>query len=78
MAVTMTIRNVPDEVRSELAARAARAGQSLQEYLLAELGRLAAKPDLATWSLEAEATAELLNLDFSLEDLVCRIEEDRP
>ena len=28
-----TIRDVPDEVRDELAARAAHAGQSMQEYL---------------------------------------------
>ncbi len=33
MGVAITIRDVPNEVRDELAARAARAGQSLQEYL---------------------------------------------
>ena len=44
MPVAVTIRNVPDEVRAELAARAARSGRSLQEYLLAELTELAAKP----------------------------------
>lgn len=31
--VAITIRGVPDEVRDELAARAARSGQSLQEFL---------------------------------------------
>jgi plasmid stability protein len=41
---TITIRHVPDEVRDELAARAARTGRSLQEFLLGELARLAAKP----------------------------------
>ena len=35
--VAITIRDVPDEVRDELAARAARSGQSLQEYLRAVL-----------------------------------------
>ena len=40
----MTIRDVPDETRDELAARAARAGQSLQEYLRAQLTELAARP----------------------------------
>ncbi len=29
----MTVRDVPTEVRDELAARAARAGKSLQQYL---------------------------------------------
>ena len=33
MSVAITIRDVPDAVRDELAARAARAGKSLQEYL---------------------------------------------
>ena len=33
MSVVITVRDVPDAVRDELAARAARAGRSLQEYL---------------------------------------------
>jgi plasmid stability protein len=44
---TITIRHVPDDVRNELAARAARQGQSLQEYMLGEVTRLAAKPSVA-------------------------------
>jgi plasmid stability protein len=40
----MTIRDVPDETRAELAARAARAGQSLQEYVRAQLIGLAQRP----------------------------------
>jgi antitoxin FitA len=44
MAVAITIRNVPDEVRDELAYRAARSGRSLQEFLLRQLAELAAKP----------------------------------
>lgn len=40
----MTIRDVPDDTRDELAARAARAGQSLQEYLRAQLDELARRP----------------------------------
>jgi plasmid stability protein len=45
MATSITIRNVPDETRDELASRAARAGQSLQEYLRSRLIELASKPD---------------------------------
>jgi antitoxin FitA len=44
MPVSMTIRDVPDETRDELAARAARAGQSLQEYVRAQLTALAQRP----------------------------------
>lgn len=46
MAKTITIRDVPDDVRDELAARAALAGRSLQEHLRAELIDLAAKPSV--------------------------------
>jgi antitoxin FitA len=44
MPVSVTIRDVPDETRDELAARAARAGQSLQEYLRVQLVALAQRP----------------------------------
>jgi antitoxin FitA len=40
----MTIRDVPDEARAVLAARAARAGKSLQEYVRGELTALAERP----------------------------------
>lgn len=42
----ITIRNVPSEVRDELAARAARSGRSLQEYLLRELTGWASRPSM--------------------------------
>jgi hypothetical protein len=47
MATTMTIRHVPDEVRNELASRAARSGQSLQEFMLGEVIRIASKPSIS-------------------------------
>lgn len=49
MAVRITVRNVPETVRDELAARAARARMSLQEYLRGELERLASKPSIDRW-----------------------------
>ena len=49
MAVQITIRGVPEDVRDELAARAALRGQSMQEYLRGELERLAAKPSVELW-----------------------------
>jgi len=48
MSVSMTIRDIPDETRDELAARAARSGRSLQEYLRGELIELARRPDVDT------------------------------
>jgi antitoxin FitA len=47
MATAITIRDVPDETRDELAARAAATGRSLQEYLRAQLVELAGRPDPA-------------------------------
>jgi antitoxin FitA len=44
---SITIRDVPQQARDELAARAARSGRSLQEYLRAELIELASSPDQA-------------------------------
>ena len=38
------IRNVPDELHRKLKVRAAQHGQSLSDYLLAEIGRIAALP----------------------------------
>jgi plasmid stability protein len=42
---SITIRGVPEATRDELAARAARSGRSLRDYLQARLIALAAKPD---------------------------------
>jgi hypothetical protein len=48
----VTIRNVPDDVRDELAARAARSGRSLQEYLQAQLADLAHRASAADVLIE--------------------------
>ena len=67
----MTIRDVPDETRDELAARAARAGQSLQEYVRAQLTALARRPspdDLWTRVQQrVDATGTRLSADAVLE-----------
>jgi antitoxin FitA len=46
---SILIRDVPDDVRARLAARAAAKGQSMQEYLKAALVELASKPDIDEW-----------------------------
>jgi antitoxin FitA len=45
MPVAITIRNVPDHVRNELASRAAAQGWSLQAFLLQQLIELSKRPD---------------------------------
>jgi plasmid stability protein len=49
VAVQINIRDVPERVRDELAARAALQGKSMQEFLRAELERLAARPSIDAW-----------------------------
>lgn len=44
MPVAVQIRNVPDDLHATLKARAARAGMSLSEYLLAEIRQVAELP----------------------------------
>lgn len=44
MAVQITVRNVSEEVRNELASRAALRHQSMQQFILQELERIASKP----------------------------------
>lgn len=51
----MTVRDVPDKVRDELAARAARAGQSLQEYVRAMLIDNASRPSVGDVVARARA-----------------------
>jgi plasmid stability protein len=49
MAIQINIRDVPEKVRDELAARAALQGKSMQEFLRGELERLAARPSIDAW-----------------------------
>ncbi len=49
MSVQITIRDVPETVRDELASRAALQRQSMQEYLRCELERIASRPTLQAW-----------------------------
>lgn len=44
MSKMVQIRNVPDGLHRKLKVRAATAGQTLSDYLLAELEKLAARP----------------------------------
>lgn len=49
MSRSLTVRDVPDEVMDELAARAARSGRSLQEYVRSRLARLAETTEAEDW-----------------------------
>ncbi len=47
MSRRIQLRNVPDALHRTLKARAAKAGISLSDYLLAEIGEVAEHPTLA-------------------------------
>ena len=47
MAKMIQLRNVPDALHRSLKARAALAGMSLSDYLLAEIREIAERPTLA-------------------------------
>ncbi len=59
MGVQITIRDVPEDVRDELASRAALERRSMQEYLKRELERLVSRPSLARWVEDTRARKEL-------------------
>jgi hypothetical protein len=67
---SITIRNVPAETHEELAARAAASGRSLQEYLRAELIRLASRPDMSAWLEGLREDKKLLHSTVSTADIL--------
>ena len=70
---SITIRNVPESARDELAGRAAASGRSLQEYLRAHLIELAQRPDAAALlqhiRQRKQATGSTLNASTILTEL---------
>ena len=65
MAVQITIRDVPEKVRNELAGRAASQGKSMQEFLRAELERLAARPSIEMWLEQARSRKQAVRTRIS-------------
>lgn len=77
MPTSITIRNVPDDTRQELAARAARSGRSLQEYLRAELMDLATKPDIGDLMARVRARKAATGSSLSADTIVDHRDTDR-
>jgi len=76
MARSIQIRNVPDDVHRTLRARAAAAGQSLSDYLLADVTRLAHRPPVAEILLRASTRSGGAGIDTIVEAV--RSGRDRP
>jgi antitoxin FitA len=73
----ITVRNVPDQVRDELAARAARSGRSLQEYLLNQFVEMASQPSLDEAISRARARVAATRTRLSSVDILAARDEDR-
>jgi len=77
MSVQITIRDVPDAVKDELAARAALQGKSMQEYLRAELERLAARPPVEKVLERIRERKATAGTRLSPEEILARRDADR-
>lgn len=77
MAVQITIRDVPERVRDELASRAALQGKSMQEYLRAELERVASKPSVDAWLEQVRKRKRAGNTRISAAQIVQHRDADR-
>jgi antitoxin FitA len=77
MSTSITIRDVPDETRDELAARAALTGRSLQEYLRSRLIELARQPEAETLVDRIRARKAATGSTLPAEVILSHRDEDR-
>ena len=77
MGVAITVRDVPDKVRDELAARAARAGMSLQEYLRGMLIQSATRPTVDDVLARARSRVESTGARVDAESILAARDADR-
>jgi plasmid stability protein len=77
MSVRITIRDVPEEVRDELAARAALQGKSMQEYPRSELERMASGPSMDKWLEGARKRKSLANTRLTAKQILQHRNADR-
>jgi plasmid stability protein len=77
MPVQITIREVPEKVRDELAARAALQGKSMQEFLRIELERLAARPSVDAWLQQVRKRKRAAQTRLSSKQILQHRDADR-
>lgn len=77
MGIQITIRNVPEDVRDELASRAAREGKSMQEFLRAAIESIASRPSLEQWIATARARKGLSGTNVSADEILQARDQDR-
>ena len=69
----LQVRNVPDDLHTELRRRAAAAGMSLSDYVLRELQRVGERSPAA----EVLARSASLRIPLAMDEIVDAIRQDR-
>jgi antitoxin FitA len=77
VSTSITVRDVPNQTRDELAARAALTGRSLQEYLRAKLVELARQPDAEALMARVRARKAASASTLPAERILAHRDEDR-
>jgi len=77
MTIQITIRDVSEKVRDELASRAALQGKSMQEYLRGELERLASRPTVTSWLEQVRRRKRASQTRVSTRQILQNRETDR-
>jgi len=77
MPVSMTIRDIPDDVRNELAARAARKGQSLQEFMRGVIIDVAWRPSNDDVLAQIREHATSIKQTVTVDDILAARDEGR-
>ena len=77
MSIQITIRHIPEEVRDELAARAALKRMSMQEFLRAELERIAARPSIDVWLRDVRDRKQAAQTHLSDKEILNSRDADR-
>jgi plasmid stability protein len=73
----ITIRDVPDETRDELASRAALSGHSLQEYVRSQLIEIARRPDPEVLLAQVRDRKQRLGSRLSVDSILGHRDADR-
>ena len=77
MGIQINIRDVPQKVRDELAARAALQGKSMQEFLRAELERIASRPSVDAWMQQVRKRKQAARSRISIKQILESKDADR-
>lgn len=77
MGIQITIRDVDEDVRDELAARAARERKSMQEFLKGELERIARRPSLKSVLESIESRKSKTGRRLAVKDILRARDSER-